>query len=642
MEKQRKMKRYPGLASFRPDMAEQWHPTKNGRLSSRDVTARSGRKVWWMCPEGHEWQATVASRSSGGGCPVCSGKKVLKGYNDLATAAPELAAQWHPVKNGALGPDSVTKGSGKKVWWVCEKGHEWQAVISSRSAGCGCPQCNPSTSFAEQALYFYIGQCYQAENRYRFMKKELDIYLPEFRIAVEHDGPCHLRKRVRQADAGKDALLRENGVYLIRVKDPFPFSVDEERSIIYYTYDENRREDLERAIRETLRLISRRTGRDWEADIDVNRDETAIRNRYKAYELERSIFAKVGEAKAYWDWEKNTLNPLYLTCGSPKKVHWKCSYGHEWTGSASDFARGGRCPVCQGRRVLAGFNDLATRKPELAEEWHPTQNGDLKPEDFTHMSGKKVWWLCKNGHEWRAAVANRAWGTGCPICSNRTVAPGVNDFASAHPELVAQWNTRKNGALRPEHMAKTSRKKVWWLCQKGHEWQTAIYNRVRGSGCPVCSGHKVMEGYNDLATARADLAQEWHPTRNRADVTPRTLSPGSHYKAWWKCGLGHEWQAAVSNRTQGAGCPFCTGRRVLRGFNDLAALRPELAAQWHPGKNGELTPQELTQHSGRKVWWRCEKGHEWQASVDARSRGTGCPICAGKRRPAPGTGASPA
>lgn len=79
MEKQRKMKRYPGLASFRPDMAEQWHPTKNGRLSSRDVTARSGRKVWWMCPEGHEWQATVASRSSGGGCPVRSGKKGPQG-----------------------------------------------------------------------------------------------------------------------------------------------------------------------------------------------------------------------------------------------------------------------------------------------------------------------------------------------------------------------------------------------------------------------------------------------------------------------------------------------------------------------------------------------------------------------------------
>lgn len=922
MGKERNMKRYPDLASFRPDMAEQWHPTKNGRLSPRDVTARSGRKVWWVCPEGHEWQATVASRSTGGGCPICSGKKVLKGYNDLATAAPELASQWHPVKNGALGPDGVTKGSGKKVWWVCEKGHEWQAVISSRSAGCGCPQCNPSTSFAEQALYFYIGQRCQAENRYRFMKKELDIYLPEFRIAVEHDGPCHLRKRVRQADARKDALLRENGVHLIRVKDPFPFSVDEERSIIYYTYDENRREDLERAIRETLRLISRRTGRDLETDIDVNRDETAIRDRYKAYELERSIFAKVSEAKAYWDWERNTLNPLYLTWGSLKKVHWKCGYGHQWTGSASDFARGGRCPVCQGRRVLAGFNDLATADPALAGEWHPSKNSGLSPEQVTAHSGKRVWWLCQNGHswksaisnradgcgcpycsgrravrgyndfltlhpelasewdyekntgiypfdvleysnqkvwwkcskghgwkaaicnrtaghgcpicagrqvlagdndlqalrpelaaqwhpekngdltprqitvgskrkvwwlcqkghEWRATVANRVWGTGCPICSNRKVAPGVNDLVSAHPELIAQWHREKNGALRPEHMAKTSRTKVWWICeqghqwqasvgdrsrgygcpycsgklpipgvndlaaaapelaaewhpekngsltprdvklhsnrkvwwrcqkghewqatvnsrasgsgcalcsgrraqagvtdlatthpqlarewvigknpgitprdvtqgseqkiwwrcQKGHEWQTAIYNRVRGSGCPVCSGHKVMEGYNDLATARADLAQEWHPTRNRADMTPRTLSPGSHYKAWWKCGLGHEWQASVSNRVQGAGCPFCTGRRVLQGFNDLAALRPELAAQWHPDKNGELTPQELTQHSGRKVWWRCEQGHEWQASVDARSRGTGCPICAGKRRPAPGTGASPA
>ena len=67
--------------------------------------------------------------------------KLIKGVNDLATLRPDLAAQWHPTKNGDLKPTDVTSGSGRKVLWICPLGHEWQAVIYSRVKGNGCPIC---------------------------------------------------------------------------------------------------------------------------------------------------------------------------------------------------------------------------------------------------------------------------------------------------------------------------------------------------------------------------------------------------------------------------------------------------------------------------------------------------------------------
>ena len=126
-----------------PELAKQWHPTKNGDLTPQDVTAGSGKKAWWKCPDcGGEWEARVCMRrSQRTGCPFCINKKVLPGFNDLATTHPELAKQWHPTKNGELTPRDVVAGSEKKVWWKCEKGHEWETMIVHRASGRQCPKC---------------------------------------------------------------------------------------------------------------------------------------------------------------------------------------------------------------------------------------------------------------------------------------------------------------------------------------------------------------------------------------------------------------------------------------------------------------------------------------------------------------------
>ena len=118
-------------------------------------------------------------------------QKILVGYNDLTTINPALANEWNYEKNGSLMPENFAESSGKKVWWKCKKGHEWQATIASRNSGTGCPICNSErhTSFPEFALVYYLKK-YGVDviHSYKDRGYELDIYIPSRKIAIEYDG----------------------------------------------------------------------------------------------------------------------------------------------------------------------------------------------------------------------------------------------------------------------------------------------------------------------------------------------------------------------------------------------------------------------------------------------------------------------
>ena len=209
------------------------------------------------------------------------------------------------------------------------------------------------------------------------------------------------------------------------------------------------------------------------------------------------------------------------------------------------------------KKVNVGVNDLATLYPDLALQWHPTKNGDLKPDDVTPGSGKDVWWLGTCGHEWKTLVKNRTKGVGCPICAGKVPIQGETDFATVFPEVAMEWNYNKNEGITPQMMSPHSGKKVWWKCKKGHEWQASIDNRVKGRGCPFCGNKAILQGYNDLNTVFPSIAKEWHPTKN-GELSPQEILSGSSKKVWWKCQkCEHEWQATVSSRTHGHGCPVC-------------------------------------------------------------------------------------
>jgi hypothetical protein len=142
---------------------------------------------------------------------------------------------------------------------------------------------------------------------------------------------------------------------------------------------------------------------------------------------------------------------------------------------------------------------------------------------------------------------------------------------------------------------------------------------------------RITEKYltaNNLQVTNPGLAEGWHPTKN-GSLTPKDVTLGSHKRVWWTCPGGHEWQARIGSRSRGSGCPYCSAQAACRE-NCLQNANHQLAREWHPTKNGNLTPSDVTPMSDRKVWWICHKGHEWLAVIEERNRGTGCPYCAGK------------
>ena len=201
-----------------------------------------------------------------------------------------------------------------------------------------------------------------------------------------------------------------------------------------------------------------------------------------------------------------------------------------------------------------------------------------------------------------------------------------NSLASVHPELIPEWSER-NLPLTPDKITFGSNKRVWWKGACGHEWETSVKARSKGEKCPICSGARVIEGINDLATLKPLLAQEWS---KKNKLKPTEVSVASHKKIIWKCKHGHEWEASVKSRTvNGTGCPYCSHNKVLAGFNDLASQYPDIAAEWSD-RNLPLLPTMVTAFANSKAWWKCKDcGNEWYTLISTRSGGSRCPYCSG-------------
>ncbi len=235
------------------------------------------------------------------------------------------------------------------------------------------------------------------------------------------------------------------------------------------------------------------------------------------------------------------------------------------------FGEGIGVPVAQRAPVrVPRWRSLAAR-PDLARELHPERNPTVPDTSaIAAKSSRKLWWLCERcGHEWEATVGSRAAGSGCPECDHerkrrpRTTAH-EQSLQAKHPELFAEWHPTRNTDLDPASLSPGSKHRAWWSCAAcGHQWQTAVHNRARGSGCPVCSVKRRARTQSMAAPARSlavrhpNVAAELHPERNPG-IDPVRLGARSGLKLWWQCATcGHAWKTAVSTRTDGCGCPAC-------------------------------------------------------------------------------------
>ena len=475
------LKGYNDLQTVNPTLAKEWNYEKNDNLKPENFTVNSNKKVWWKCRERHEWQVSIASRNQGHGCPYCSGQKVLKGTNDLQTVNPVLAKEWNYEKNNGLTPLDIMPNSNKKVWWKCKKGHEWQTTVNNRNNGNGCPICKSEqkTSFPEYAIVFYLEQSgLETIHSYKENGYELDVYIPSKKIAIEYDG-YYWHKNRKIKDLEKNQKCENDGIKLYRIREGLPPLNDS--SIDYVV-----QKDLSKVLKEILSEII-----GTNVDVDLERDSISIESLREYTEKEHSLLFSNIEAAKEWNYEKNgRLKPENFTANSNKKVWWKCVKGHEWQATIANRNSGYGCPYCSGRYAVKGENDLQILNPTLANEWNYGKNDNLKPENFTANSGKRVWWKCSKGHEWQATIADRNRGRGCPYCSGRYAVKGENDLQTVNPILAKEWNYEKNGNLKPEDFKANSGKKVWWKCSEGHEWQATIDHRNNGSRCPICVKEK--------------------------------------------------------------------------------------------------------------------------------------------------------
>ncbi len=487
------LKGYNDLSTTHSHLAAEWDFDKNLSINLFETSAFSNKKAWWKCEKGHSYETTVARRSRGSGCPICSSKIILPGYNDLSTTHKELVKSWDFSKNNDIDIRKVSKGSEKKVWWKCKKGHSWLAAIYSRSSGVGCPICAKElqTSFPEKALYFYIKSVFpDAKTNYtneNLNNYKIDIYIPSLSLAIEYDGE-RWHKNIEN-DIKKDTICKNLGINVFRIREPncpvlnsyshciITKSKKDVHSNILLLFEELKKFGYLKNI-----LVP---------PINLECDSIRIYNLIDLHEKKNCISKMNPALLKEWDFKKNeSLSPNTITLGSDKKVWWKCEKGHSYTMAVSGKNRGRGCPICAGKKILIGYNDFASQSPTLLKYWDFDKNKIL-PTDISNGSDKKVWWKCEKGHSHECSINSKRAGIKCPYCSGKKVLIGFNDITTTHPEVSNQWKFTKNDCL-PQTVSAGSHKKIWWKCEKCKgEWQTSIYNRtLNNSSCPHCKKNK--------------------------------------------------------------------------------------------------------------------------------------------------------
>lgn len=612
------------LATVNPDLAKEWDYIKNGNLKPTEVLPGSHKEVWWLCKNNHSWKISVKNRNNGNNCPYCSNQVVLAGYNDLATVFPDLAKEWNYSKNGSLTPDQVLPGAEKKVWWVCDKGHSWEAYIFNRKKGVGCPYCN-----SKKILVGF---------------NDLATVNPDL---------------VKEWDYTKNGSLK-----------PTEFLSSSHKEVWWLCKSNH---SWKRSIKD------RNAGNDcpYCANLKV----------LVGYNDFATVYPNL--AKEWSD--RNTVLPSEIIRGADKKYYWTCPIGHDdYLMTIDQRIVGQGCPKCAKQsqtsfpeqalfyyirqvftdalnRYMVGRNEIdifiPSEKIGIEYNGYFSHKGKEKKDDkkkvFLEEKGIKLIRIKEYKNEDEkinadffiherttySTITNLINEVLAKICSENNVNVDCekdqtaikeqyidsrknNSIAAKKPELVSEWDNIKNGRIRPEFVSCNSGLKYYWICHTcGYSYLSTPARRNKGSGCPACAGKAVNTGFNDLATRVPSLLMEWDYDKNE-DIDPSTLFYRSQKEVWWKCKLGHSWKKSIYSRSYNKSkCPYCTGKSVLKGYNDLQAKRPDLVKEWDY-KCNELTPDEIHYNNQTiQVHWICSKcGYKWTHTVSKRNR---CPKCHG-------------
>ena len=486
-----------GFVIDNPDLMKEWDWTKNDALGlyPEKITLGSNKKVFWKCKKcGHSWDATTNNRTrgKGQGCPVCANKILIKGKNDLKTKYHEIAKKWHPTKNEKK-VDEVFPHSCSSAWWLCEKDnrHEFLAKISHVTEGrITCPVC------ANQKIIVGVNDLATTHpdllKEWDYEKNKLTPQQVTYgknvkvwwkclkghswfatiasRAGAQKTGCPECKKELRISLPEKALAFYLAQTFPIEESKHFPFLKNKKEIDIFIP-------SLKLGIEYDGQQWHKKTELDFAKDCSCNvndlrllrvREEGCPIYNTSAYIVRVPVFGdKIAQLKELISIVFSFINETFAT-----KLNTSPDIEKDYLEIVS--------------KVLTIPKEKSVAGSSLIAEWNYEKNGNLNPALLSIGAHDKVWWKCREGHEWVAAIYSRASGIGCPYCSGKKVLPGWNDLQTLYPEIAKEWDGDKNELL-PSQVRPQSNKIVWWRCQKcSHEWLAAISHRVRGRNCPKC------------------------------------------------------------------------------------------------------------------------------------------------------------
>jgi very-short-patch-repair endonuclease len=571
-----RLKTSVSIAKKNPHLLEEWDYTKNVKINPNEITYGSNSKVWWKCSNQHEWEATPKVRNRGSGCPICANKQIgnrvrqsaiKKSGQSFAEAYPLLLKEWNFNKN-KINPTELPPKSSYRASWCCQYGHEWESTVTNRTHNqSNCPECNPQSSRIEIYLLCELRTIFdEVQWRKQFDGVECDIFIPQINLGVEVDGQYWHQNKLEK-DREKNNYFKKIGIKIVRVR-------------------ENGLPPIEGSV-------------------------IKIEKKNQVQETSNSLIRVIGQ---FYDDHKIDQ---YLSEGVQKN-----------TDSYNEMIS--RLPAPPPGDTLEDTH------PEIAKEWDHKKNFPLTPSLFSRGTNQKFWWICIDGHTWDAAINNRvSKGSGCPICYKNNASDiarksrnkNTQTLDQYRPVYLNMYDLEKN-QLTPSEVAIKSHIMIWWSCKNGHGFEKRPSDMFKNHDCPAC---------NRLSFKLPEILVEWDYEKNK-DKIPEKFHCGSGKKVWWKCSKGHSWKTSISMRTgrDKTGCPDCYNENRSDIYRQAAVERngslkdanPIYLVEWDYEKNGNLTPENFTEKSRLKVWWKCIHNHSYEQSISSKYRGSICPECA--------------
>lgn len=516
------------LSKTHPKLAKEAHG-----WDPKQYTFGSAKKLDWKCSKKHIYEASINSRTNRkSGCPYCSNQKVFSGFNDLQTRYPK-----HAKFARNFNPSKTIFGAYKVCQWICPLGHHWNEQVNwfiKRSPLCKtCAGLKLRSGFNDlKTIFPEIAKEAHGWNPSKVLPNEQKKYI--WICKNKHKWPATPSNRTKKKTG---CPYCKKGNLLIGFND----------------------------------LLS----------------------THKDLAIEA------------FGWDAKKINK-----GSNLNLQWKCTNGHVYKAVVNKrTSRGDGCPYCSNHKLYLGFNDLNSKFPIIAKE---ASGWDPKKYKYTDKIKVLTWMCTAKKHTWNSTISERMENKrGCPSCNKTNSQMGRDSISVSHPDIAKEaygWD--------PTYFSSGSGSRKEWICDLGHIYKAVVYSRANGTGCNVCGNKVLLKGFNDLETKFPKIASEaygWDPS---------TVFPGKNIQKQWICKLGHIYSDTPNHRaSRGNGCPYCSGHKVLIGFNDLLSVNPEIAAQafgWNP--------RTVTAGSNKTKKWRCSEGHSWNAIVSSR-RLSGCPTC---------------